>query len=100
MRNCRRLWSSYRVLPKRSIELEAAIAILWSARACSDGLGDDADVVDARLAERIHYRGKAPEGNGLIAAQEYTILLVLQFRMDSGSQLVNVDRLVPEIDAL
>src|SRR6202521_4793340 len=87
MRNCRRLWSSYRVPPMGSIELETAVVILLSARASGDGFGDNADVVDAGLAKCVDDRGEAAEGNRLIAAEEHAFLLILQLIADSGTEL-------------
>src|ERR1700674_2389066 len=100
MRNCRRLWSSYRVPPMGSIELERAVVIFLSARAGGDGFGDNADVVDAGLAKCVDDRGEAAEGNRLIAAEEHAFLLILQLIADSGTELVNIDGFVAEVNAL
>jgi hypothetical protein len=54
-----------------------------SARSVGDGLGDDADVIDAGLPERVHDRGKAAKWNCLIAAQKDTLLRVFQLRLDA-----------------
>ena len=70
------------------------------ARAAGDGLRDNADVVDAGEAKRVHDGGKAAEGNGFIAAEEHAFLLVLQLIANSGAELMNIDGLVAEIDAL
>jgi len=65
-----------------------------------DGLGDDADVVDAGLAEGINDGGEAAEGDGLVATEKDALLRVFQLRFDSGAELVNVDGLIAEVDAL
>src|SRR6267142_1460627 len=91
MRNCRRLWSC---------GLATAVVMLLSARAIGDGLGDDADVIDAGLPERVHDGGKAAEWNCFIAAKEDTLLPVFQLRLDPWAELMNVDGLIAKIDAL
>jgi len=42
--------------------------------AIGDGLGDDADVIDAGLAQGINDRGERSKGHGFVAAQENGVL--------------------------
>ncbi len=74
--------------------------MLVGARAVGDRLRDDADVVYAGQAERVHDGGKAAKGNRFIAAEEHAFLLVLQLIADSGAELMNIDGLIAEINAL
>src|SRR5260370_22882924 len=74
--------------------------VVLSGGAGGDGLGDDADVVDAGLAKGVDNCGEAAEGDGFVATEEDALLRVFQLRFDSGAELVNVDGLIAEIDAL
>src|SRR6266576_6059231 len=83
-----------------SIELATAVVILLGTRAGGDGLGDNADVVDAGLAKRVDNGGETAEGNGLVAAEEDALLGIFQLSADSGAKLMKVDGLIAEVDAL
>src|SRR5882762_9709233 len=101
MRNCRRLWSSDCVPPMGSIELATAVVIkLLGTRPGRDGLGDNADVVDAGLAKGVDDGGETPEGNGFVAAEEDAFLRVFQVSFDPQTELVNIGGLIAEVDAL
>src|SRR5207248_11035596 len=74
--------------------------ILLRAGTLRERLGHDADVVDAGDAQCVDDRGKNSERNRLIAAQENTSLRILQLYMNFRAQLVNIDGVVAEVDAL
>jgi hypothetical protein len=65
-----------------------------------DGLGDDADVGDAGLAERVDYGGESAEGNGFIGAEEDGVIGMLELRFNFVGELMNVHGIVAEVDAL
>src|SRR5450755_2266637 len=85
-------------------ELVAALFMFanCSARsgAIGNGLGDDADVVDSGLPQRIHHRGERSKGYCLVAAQEHRILRFLELGLHLVAEFVDVHRVVAEIDAL
>src|SRR5712691_2221278 len=100
IKNCRKPWSSSYLPLMGAIGLATAVVMLVGPRAVGDRLRDDADVVYAGQAKRVHDSGKAAEGNSLIAAEEHAFLLVLQLIADSGAELMNIDGLIAEINAL
>src|SRR5580698_8265778 len=64
-------------------------------------LGDDADVGDAGLLDRIHHRRESAEGNALVGPQVDDALGVgLQAALQKRRKLVHVDRLVLQKDVL
>src|SRR6266851_8666539 len=65
-----------------------------------EGLRDNADVVDTGLAQGIDDGGKCAEGHGLITPQEDASLSTLQLRMNFRAKLVNIDRVIAQVDAL
>ena len=66
-----------------------------------EGLGDDADIIDAGLAESVDDCGPAAEGNGLIAADVDCLgLRPVRLGEDLSAEVVDIDRLVFEVDAL
>jgi hypothetical protein len=74
---------------------------LGSAIAVGDGLGDDADVGDAGLAKGIDDGAEGTEGNGFVGAEKDDVAVgIFGLFFDFGSEVVNVDRIVTEIDAL
>ena len=69
--------------------------------AVGDGLGDDADVGDAGLAKGIDDGAEGAEGNGFVGAEEDDIAVgIFGLFFNFGSEVVNVDGIVAEIDAL
>src|SRR6267143_5881549 len=80
--------------------LATATLILLGARPVGNGLGDDTNITDAGLPQSVHYAGEDAEGHFFIAAEEHGVLLLFQLRADFGTELVNVDGLVAEIDSL
>jgi hypothetical protein len=73
----------------------------WSlAIPVGDGLGDDADVGDAGLAEGVDDGAESAEGNGFIGAEVDGVVGVLGLLSDFVGELVNINRIVAEIDAL
>lgn len=70
------------------------------AVAVGDGLGDDADVGDAGLAELIDDGGEDAERNGLIGAEKDGVVGVLELFFNFAGELMNVDGIVAEIDEL
>src|SRR6266446_9046927 len=78
----------------------AATLMLLGARSVGDGLGDDTNITDAGLAQSVHHAGEDAEGDFFIAAEEHSVLLLFQLRVDFGAELVNVDGLVAEINPL
>ena len=71
-----------------------------AASAIVDGLGDDGDVGDAGLTKRIDDGGESAEGNRLIAAEKDGILRALELLFDFVGELMDVDGIIAEIDAL
>ena len=71
-----------------------------SALPFGDGFGDYADVGEAGYAEGIDYGGEAAEGNGFVATEEDGVLGMLELFADFVGELVNVDGIVAEVDAL
>jgi len=65
-----------------------------------DGLGDDADVGNAGLAESVDDSAEGAEGNGFVGADVDDVFLRLGLFFDFVSKLVNVDWVVAEIDQL
>jgi hypothetical protein len=74
--------------------------LLASAVPVVDGLGDYADVGDARHAERVDDGAEGAEGYGFVGAEEDDIFLRLGLFFDFVGELVNVDGVVAEIDEL
>lgn len=70
------------------------------AVAVGDRFGDDADVGDAGDAELVDHGGKGAEGNGFVSAEEDSVAGALELLFDSTGQLVDVDRVVAEINTL
>jgi hypothetical protein len=73
---------------------------LTGRRAIGDGLRDDADVGDSRLAKRIDHAGESAKGNGFIAAQEDGVPRMLELLADFACKIVDVDGIVAEINFL
>jgi hypothetical protein len=83
-----------RLLQRRWQELEAsAVPVVY-------GLGDDADVGNAGLAESVDDCAEGTEGNGFIGAEVDDIFLRLGLFFDFVGKLVDVDGVVAEIDEL
>src|SRR5260221_12258933 len=74
--------------------------LLASAVPVVYGLGDDADVGDAGLAEGVDDGAEGAEGNGFVGAEEDDIFLRLGLFFGFVGELVNVDGIVAEIDEL
>lgn len=70
------------------------------AIAVGDGLGDDADIGNAGLAEGVDNGAESAEGNGLIGAEVDDVVLTLSLLADFVGELVNIDGLIAEIDEL
>ncbi len=68
--------------------------------ALGDGFGDDAYVGEAGYAEGIDYGGEAAEGNGFVATEKDGVLWMLELFADFVGELVDVDGIVAEVDAL
>ena len=60
--------------------------------------GDDTDVIDAGLAERVYHRRKNAERNLFVAAKVNRVLLFAEFGLHDLTELVDVDRIVAQID--
>jgi hypothetical protein len=71
-----------------------------SSVAIRDGLRDDADIGDARLAKRVDDTGEGAEGNGLIATKEDGVVGMLLLGFDLGGKIVNVNGAVAKIESL
>lgn len=65
-----------------------------------DGLGDDADIGNAGLAESVDDGAEGTEGNGFVGAKVDHLVLALGLFPNFVSELMNVDGLVAEIDEL
>jgi len=64
-------------------------------------LGDDADAADAGLFDCVHDRGECAKGDILISADENGIVAgVADFLVELGGDLVDVDGVIAEEDAL
>jgi len=70
------------------------------AVAVVDGLGDDADVGDAGLTELVDHGGKSAKGDGFVGAQEDRVTGMFELLFDFGGEVVDVNGIVAEIDAL
>ena len=68
--------------------------------AVGDGLGDDADVGNAGLAEFVDDRGEGTEGNGLVGAEENGVAGMLELLLDFSGEVAEVDGIVAEVDEL
>jgi len=68
--------------------------------ALGDGFGDDADVGEAGYAKGIDDGGEAAERNGFVAAEEDGVLGMLELFANFVGELVDVDGIVAEVDAL
>src|SRR5713101_6639896 len=74
-----------------------------SALACMgfERLRDDAHVADAGLLDRVHYRGEGAERHVLVGANEDGLMLrVADLLTQLGSDLINIDGIVAQKDAL
>jgi len=72
----------------------------WSFVAVGDGLSDDADVGDAGLAKGIDDGTESTEGNGLVRSEKDGVVGMFGLLSDFVGELMNVDGIVAEIDAL
>ena len=64
-------------------------------------LSYNAYILDAGLAHGVYDQCKGPERDGLVAAQvDGVSLRIVQLRMHLVSKLVNIDRVVPDVDSL
>jgi hypothetical protein len=63
-------------------------------------LGDDADIGDAGLTERVDDTGEGAEGNRLIATKENGVVGMLLLGFDPGRKIVNVNGAVAKIKGL
>src|SRR5215472_18609363 len=82
----------------RNGESGGHISILLRPCALCQGLGDNTDVVDAGNAQSIDHGSKNAKGHLLVAAQEDALLCIFQLRFDLRSELVDVDRIIAEVD--
>src|SRR6266404_4534168 len=80
--------------------LATSTLILFGARPVGDGLGDDADITDAGLAQSVYHAGEDAEGDFFVAAEEYGFLRFFELRVNFGAKLVNVDGVVAEVNLL
>lgn len=71
-----------------------------SATPLGDGFGDDADVGEASDAQGIDDGGETAEGHGFVAAEEDGVLGMLELLADFVGELVDVDGIVAQVDAL
>ena len=71
-----------------------------SSVAIRDGLGDDADIGDAGLAERVDDAGEGAKGNRLIATKKDGVVGTLLLSFDLGRKIVNVNGTVAKIEGL
>jgi hypothetical protein len=65
-----------------------------------DGLGDNADVGNAGLAEFVDYGCKGTEGNGLVGSKKNGVAGMLELLFDFGGEVVDVDGIVAKVDQL
>src|SRR5712671_947642 len=96
MRKRRRLRSS--VVGKGG--LAASAVMLLGAGAVGDGLGDDADIADAGLAQSVDDTGEDTEGDFFVATEEDSFLRFFQLRVNFGTELVDVDGIVANVNSL
>src|SRR5271170_5013252 len=81
--------------------LAASVAILLNCGALGERLGDDADILYAGLPQRVYHGGPAAEGYRLVAAHVHGLMLrVFHLRKQLRAQVVDVHRLVVQVDAL
>ena len=80
--------------------LAASAVMLLSAGAVGDGLGDDADITDAGLAQSVDNAGEDPEGDFFVAAEEDGVLRLFELGLHFCAELMDVDGIVAEIDLL
>src|SRR5271155_6202207 len=87
-------------LSERGFAASAAMSLL-NLRTLGKRLGDYADVLYAGLAQRVHHRGPAAEGNCLVAAHVHGLMRrVFHLRKQLAAQVVDIYRLIVQIDAL
>src|SRR5215467_5871001 len=77
-----------------------AVAMLLRPRTLRQRLGNNTDVVDSRNAQRVDDGCKNSKGNGLVASQEHRLLSAPELRVNFRAELVNIHRVVPEVDVL
>src|ERR1700683_122285 len=93
-------------LPSGGVQLSKAgfsamEAISLDLRTLAERLGYHYYILDAGLAQRVHYRSPTAEGNRFIAAHVNRLMLqVVRLRNYLLAEIVNVDRFVVQIDAL
>src|SRR5437660_12787571 len=93
MRYCLRFWSG-------GLATAVFFFISLSARAGGDGLGDNADVIDAGYAKCVNHVGKTAKRNGFVAAEPDAWLTVgFQLRTNARSELMEIMRLTVDVDA-
>src|SRR6267378_6119657 len=80
--------------------LAASAVMLLSAGAVGDGLGDDADITDAGLAQSVDNAGEDPEGDFFVAAEEDGVLRLFELCLHFCAELMDVDGIVDEINIL
>src|SRR5579863_3264199 len=81
--------------------LAATVAMSLNLRTLGERLRDHADILYARLPQRVHHRGPAAEGHRLVAADVHRLMLrIFHLRKQLRAQLVDVHRLIIQIDAL
>ncbi len=68
--------------------------------ALGDGFGDYAYVGEAGDAKGIDDRGKDAKWNGFVAAEEDRIIWMLELLADLGGELMDIDRIIAEVDEL
>ncbi len=73
---------------------------LTSFGALGNGLRDNADVGNAGLTKRVDDAGESAEGNGLVAAEKDGVVGMLELLFNFVGEIVDVDSVVAEIDAL
>src|SRR5277367_4253048 len=79
-----------------SKKISAFCAILCHT-ALFHGLGDDADVGDARLLYRVHDGGESAEGHVLVGAEKDELLAwIANLLSKTSSDLVDVDGVVAQ----
>src|SRR6266853_316534 len=73
----------------------------FSVRSIFERLRDDADILDAGLAHGVYHQRERAEWNGFVAAQVDRIALrITHLRVNLASQLVDVYRIVSDINSL
>src|SRR5207247_8187390 len=63
---------------------DGGIHVLLSTRPRGDGLGDYADVIDARHAKRVDHGSKTAKRNGFVAAKVESVVGVIILSADFG----------------